>query len=105
MKKKTSEKQMTHKTLLISFDGSSVERVIQEIKDTESRIIALGGSDISVDLTTESYAYESREYPRMEFSYRILETDKELQNRIESEKATVEYRRKQFEQLQKEFGA
>jgi CHASE3 domain sensor protein len=52
----------------------------------------------------ESYYYESGEYPRMEFSYSILETDEEMQKRIDTEKANVEWRRKQFEQLQKEFG-
>jgi len=104
MEKKTPEKQMTRKDLLISLCGS-VEEVIKEIKDTESRIIDLGGSNISVDLAMESYYYESGEYPRMEFSYSILETDEEFQKRIDSEKANVEYRRKQFEQLSKEFGA
>lgn len=99
------EKKMTRKTLMISFGNSSVEGVIQEIKDAESKIVGFGGSNISVELAMESYYYESGSYPRMEFSYSILETDEELQKRIDSEKANVEYRRKQFEQLSKEFGA
>ena len=99
------EKKMTRKTRKETYFGSDVSDFIEGIKNTEAEIIKLGGTNISVSLGQEYYPYDSDAYSCLDFDYSILETDEELQKRIDSEKANVEYRRKQFEQLQKEFGA
>jgi hypothetical protein len=99
------EKKMTHKTRQKTCFSSGVSDFIKGIERVESEIKKLGGTNISVDFGVMYYPYSSDSSPCLDFSYSILETDGEFQKRIDSEKAAVEYRRKQFEQLSKEFGA
>jgi hypothetical protein len=99
------EKKMVRKTRKETYFGSDVSDFIEGIKNTEAEIIKLGGTNISVNLGQAYYPYDNDPSPSLDFCYSILETDEEMQKRIDSENAWGEWRRKQFEQLQKEFGA
>jgi len=99
------EKKMVNKTRQETYFSSDVSGFIKGIRNIESEIKKLGGTNISIDFGEKYYPYDNDPSPSLDFSYSVLETDEEMQKRIDSEKANVEYRRKQFEQLQKEFGA
>jgi len=96
------EKKMINKTREVSFFSGPLSDLIERLKTMEHSLIESGAEDISVslELTGEEYCSNSV----VEFSYKILETDEELQKRIVWEDKEKIRKLEQFEKLKKELG-
>lgn len=96
------EKKMVNKTQEVSFYSGTLADLIERLKTMEHSLIESGAQSIqvSLELTSEEYCSHSV----VQFDYKILETDEELQKRIVWEDKEQIRKLEQFERLKKELG-
>ena len=96
------EKKMVNKTKEVSFYSGSLSYLIEQLKLVETSLIESGAQSIMVTLEQTSEEYCSHSV--IQFDYKILETDEELQKRIVWEDKERTRKLEQFERLKKELG-
>ncbi len=93
---------MVNKTKEVSFYSGSLSYLIEQLKLVETSLIESGAQSIMVTLEQTSEEYCSHSV--IQFDYKILETDEELQKRIVWEDKERTRKLEQFERLKKELG-
>lgn len=96
------EKKMVNKTKEVSFYSGLLSDLIEQLKLVETSLIEAGAQSIQVSLEMTSEEYCSHSV--IQFDYKILETDEELQKRIVWEDKEQIRKLAQFEKLRKELG-
>ena len=95
----------TKKIMVYRKDDIKYSLYGKTLEDASKFLISISSNypkDAYIDVGCEQDYEDYTAY--LVVSYQSEETDEELAHRVASEEQNAEYRRKQFEQLKKEFG-
>lgn len=97
----TDKKQIHDKKEVYIHRG--IDELIYELNEQKDTIIALGGTNLSVDLENVYNEYEDTPRPTLYITFKREETDSEYENRLGREDENKAARLRQYNLLKTEF--
>lgn len=88
----------------IKYVSGTLEQFIQQLRDEFEEIVPEEYWKTATVNLDKEYDYGDSVTPIIQFTWSRPETDDEFNLRKSNEEIQLEYRRKQYEQLKKEFG-